>query len=227
MKRFALSLSLPVLGALAFAMACSDATSPDPHAALRPGTPNPALQGNLPPPPTATAVEITISDGAVAAAQSLGADVATLPVTGFFTGVYFANPNSVEALTAASEVGDLTLLVAKTAWLRLDNDKAQSFGSTASANARFQIVDGASSGKGTLFISGLTIHIVDVTRFSANPDCLVLPVPCASIDFTATIDQIAGTHTGHAVAFSRDVCIFTVENETRFNCPPEFPDVIL
>jgi hypothetical protein len=209
MKRFALSLSLPVLGALAFAMACSDATSPGPHSALRPGTPNPALQGNLPPPPTKTAVEITVS---------------STPVTGFFTGVYFANPNSVESLAAASEVGDLTLVVAKTAWLRLDN--AQSFGSTASANARFQIVDGAASGKGTLFIQGLTIHIVDVTRFSANPDCLVLPVPCASIDFTATIDEEPGPHTGHAVAFSRDVCIFTVENETVFDCPPEFPDVI-
>jgi hypothetical protein len=206
MKRFALSLSLPVLGALAFAMACSDATSPDPRAALRPGTPNPALQGNLPPPPTATAVEITVS---------------STPVTGFFTGVYFANPNSVESLAAASEVGDLTLLVAKTAWLRLDN--AQSFGSLASANARFQIVDNAASGKGTLTIEGLTIHIVDVTRFIANPDCLVLPVPCASIDFTATIDQEPGPHTGHAVAFSRDVCIFTVENETVFDCPSEFP----
>jgi len=209
MHRFALSRSIPVLGALAFAVACSDASSPDPHASLRPGTPNPALQGNLPPPPTRTAVEITVS---------------STPVTGFFTGVYFANPNSVESQAAATEVGDLSLVVAKTAWLRLDN--AQSFGSNVSANARFQIVDGAASGKGTLFIQGLTIHIVDVTRFSANPECLVVPVPCASIDFTATIDQEPGPHSGHAVAFSRDVCIFTVEGETSFDCPPENPDVI-
>jgi len=53
-----------------------------------------------------------------------------------------------------------------------------------------------------------------------------LPVPCASIDFTATIDDEPGPHTGHAVAFSRDVCIYTVEGETVFNCPREFPDVI-
>lgn len=203
MKRFALSLG-PVLGVLSFALACTDATSPDPHAALRPGAPTPVLQGNLPPPPTRTAVEITVS---------------STPVTGFFTGVYFANPQSVYAEAAAAEVGDASLLVAKTAWLRLDN--AQSFGSAASANARFQIVDLNTSGKGTLFIAGLTIHIVDVTRFTANPDCLVLPVPCASIDFTATIDEEPGPHSGHAVAFNRETCIFTVEGETVFDCPPE------
>lgn len=210
MRRFAFSHPLPILGILAFAAACTDANAPDPHASLRPGSPTPALQGNLPPPPTRTAIEITVS---------------STPVTGFFTGVYFANPNSVESLAAASEVGDLSLVVAKTAWLRLDN--AQSFGSNVSANARFQIVDGTTSGKGTLFIQGLTIHIVDVTRFSANPECLVLPVPCASIDFTATIDQEPGPHSGHAVAFSRDVCIFTgEEGGTFFDCPPENPDVI-
>jgi hypothetical protein len=197
MKRFALSLSLPVLGALAFAMACSDTMSPDPHSALRPGTPNPALQGNLPPPPTATAINITVSSA--------------LPVTGAFTGVYFGNP-SVESAAAATDVGDESLLSTGTAWLRLDN--TQTNGSTASANARFSRTDQKMSGMGTLVIAGDTIRIDQVISFGANPDCTASGVVCASIVFTATVNGVSG-HTGTAQAFDREFCRpVTKETET-------------
>jgi len=192
MKRFALSLSLPVLGALAFAMACSDTTSPDPHSALRPGTPNPALQGNLPPPPTATAILISVSS-----------DV----LVGEFTGVYFANGASIDATAASIELGDESLGFLGTAWLRLDN--TQTLGSLASANARFQVTSGLTtdpnfSGRGTLTISGHTITIDRVTFFGPNPDCLPGAL-CATINFDASVDGIAGHH-GTVQAFDRAVC---------------------
>jgi len=192
MKRFALSLSLPVLGALAFAMACSDTTSPDPHSALRPGTPNPALQGNLPPPPTATAILISVSS-----------DV----LVGEFTGVYFANGASIDATAASIELGDESLGFLGTAWLRLDN--TQTLGSLASANARFQVTSGLTtdpnfSGRGTLTISGHTITIDRVTFFAPNPNCL-LGALCATIEFDASVDGISGHH-GTVQAFDRAVC---------------------
>src|SRR5690348_13924868 len=101
MKRFALSLSLPVLGALAFAMACSDATSPDLHSALSPGTPNPAVQGNLPPPPTRTAIDVSVSTTPTGGAAPLALTVTPPPpifLHAVFSGVYFANPSPESAV---------------------------------------------------------------------------------------------------------------------------------
>jgi len=208
MKRFALPLSL--LAVLVFAQACTDATSPDRHATLTPKNPTLAVSGNVPPPPTATAIIITVS---------------STPVTGEFTGVYFANGASLESVAAANEVGDAPLAFNGTAWLRLDN--TQTFGSTASANARFQVTNGVTdpifSGRGTLVIMDDTIRIVDVKTFMASPDCHLTLLPCAVITFTATIDGDPGViHHGHAAAFDREVCqFFSEEGENFFTCPPE------
>jgi len=208
MKRFALPLPLS-LGVLAFALACTDATSPDRHAALTPK--NPTLvegTGNIPPPPVDAAIEITVS---------------STPVTGLFTGVYFANAAVLPSVVAALAADDPDLAFSGTAWLRLDN--TQAFGSSASANARFQNTDGRLSGRGTLMIPDAlgvveTIRIVAVTSFTANPLCNAFVLPCAHIEFTATIDSDPGvTHFGHADAFDREVCIHTVEGETFFRCP--------
>jgi hypothetical protein len=196
MKRFALSLSLPVLGALAFAMACSDTTSPDPHSALRPGTPNPALQGNLPPPPTRTAVDVSVTTTGGAAPLALTANI-PLTLHAVFTGVYFANP-SLESAAAAGDVGDLSLLTA--AWLRLDNK--QTGVNSVSANARFQLTDQKSSGHGTLFISdGVVTHTVvigAVTWDFANPSCDAIFLVCARIRFDATVDGNPASGTADA-----------------------------
>jgi hypothetical protein len=200
MKRFALSLSLPVLGALAFAIACSDATSPDPHSALRPGTPNPALQGNLPPPPTRTAVDVSVATTPTGGAAPLALTVNPPPISlnAVFSGVYFANP-SLESAAAAGEVGDVSLLTA--AWLRLDNK--QTGVNSVSANARFQLTDQKSSGHGTLIIyDGLgaphTVVIGAVTWTTANQVCDAASDLCAVISFEATIDGRAAQGTADA-----------------------------
>ena len=203
MKRFALPSLLAVL---VFAQACTDATSPDRHATLTPKNPTLVLSGNVPPPPTAIAINITVSSA--------------LPVTGAFTGVYFANPSSIQSAAAADEVGDASLLFSGTAWLRLDN--MQAFGSTASANARFSRTDQKMSGMGTLVILGHTIRIDQVTAFGANPECTVSGEVCAFIEFTATVDGESG-HTGTAEAFDREFCVplfnqGEFENETIFQC---------
>jgi hypothetical protein len=213
MKRFALPASL---GVLAFALACTDAASPDRHAALTPK--NPTLDqgtGNIPPPPVDAAIEITVF---------------STPVTGLFTGVYFANGAAPQSVTAALAAGDQELAFNGTAWLRLDN--TQAFGSDASANARFQVIhagttDEKFSGRGTLMIPDAlgvveTIRIVDVTSFTANPHCDAFALPCAFIVFTATVDSdpIPGTlHRGEAAAFDREVCIREIEGEIFFECP--------
>ena len=198
MKRFAL-YSVPVVGALAFAAACTDATSPgDAHSALRPGAPTPAITGNVPPPPTRTVVVIT---------------VASTPVTGIFSGVYFANGGMLESVAASNELADASLGWNGTAWLRLDNTQTLSAVS-ASANARFQITRGSPtdplagnlSGRGTLVIEGLRITITRVTSFTPNPDCNFPTFPCAVITFDATIEGDTQTHHGVAAAFDREVC---------------------
>ena len=197
MKRFALPhpLRLPFLAALAFGLACTDAASPDPHSRLAVGNPTPAVQGDVPPPPTATAITVTVVGSTV---------------TGVFTGVYFANGVSVEAAAASIELGDQALSLVETAWLRFDN--TQAFGSTASPNTRFQVThafttDPNFSGRGTLLIMGKTIRIVEVTRFDATPGCnVVLGEPCADIEFTATIDGEPGMHRGEAFAFNKESC---------------------
>jgi len=189
MKRF----SLPsLLAVLVFAQACTDATSPDRHATLTPKNPTRLVTGNVPPPPTASAILITVSS-----------DV----LVGEFTGVYFANGASIDATVASIELGDESLGFLGTAWLRLDN--TQTLGSLASANARFQVTSGLTtdpnfSGRGTLTISGHTITIDRVTFFGPNPDCLPGAL-CATINFDASVDGIAGHH-GTVQAFDRAVC---------------------
>ncbi len=203
MKRFALPASL---GVLAFALACTDAISPDPHAGLTPKAPSLVQDiGNIPPPPVDAAIEITVS---------------STPVTGLFTGVYFANAAVLESVAAALLAGDQELAFSGTAWLRLDN--TQAFGSTASANARFQNASGKLSGRGTLVIQGETIRIVEVTSFTANPNCHLLLFPCTVITFDATIDSDPGViHHGTAQAFDREVCEFITpgEGDPYFICP--------
>lgn len=171
MKRFALPLSL--LAVLVFAQACTDATSPDRHATLSPKNPTHLVSGNVPPPPTATAIVISVAS-----------DV----FFGEFTGVYFANGASIDATVASIELGDESLGFLGTAWLRLDN--TQTLGSLASANTRFQVTSGLAtdpnfSGRGTLTISGHTITIDAVTSFTVHPDCNLPGAPCATIEFDA------------------------------------------
>jgi hypothetical protein len=197
------------LSVVAFAIACTDATAPDPRSALTPKNPTLLVAGHIPPPPADAAITITVN---------------STPVTGNFTGVYFANGASVESVAAANEVGDAPLAFNGTAWLRLDN--TQTFGPTASANARFQVIQGVTdpifSGRGTLVIMGETIRIVDVTSFTANPDCPALSLlRCAHIEFTATIDSDPGvTHFGHVDVFDRASCISMDEvGNLIFNCP--------
>jgi hypothetical protein len=219
MKRFALSRTLPVLGALAFAAACTDATSPNAHSSLRPGAPTPAIQGNVPPPPTRTVVVISVGSHVV--------------VVGTFTGVYFANGGNIESVAASAELADAALGFNGTAWLRLDN--TQTLGSIASANARFQVTRSLStdpnySGRGTLVINDFlgephTITIDRVTFFAPNPNCLPGAL-CAVIEFDASVDGEPGHH-GTAQAFDREVCNYVVipeEDEgSVFVCPLTTP----
>jgi hypothetical protein len=188
MKRFALPSLLAVL---VFAQACTDATSPDRHATLTPTNPH-AVLGNVPPPPTRSAVVIS---------------VASSVLVGEFTGVYFASGGSSSSAAAADELADATLAWNGTAWLRLDN--TQTLGSLASANARFQVTRGLTtdpnfSGRGTLTISGHKITIDRVTFFAPNPDCLPGAL-CATIEFDASVDGVAGHH-GTVQAFDMAVC---------------------
>jgi len=219
MKRFALSLSLPVLGALAFAVACSDATSPDPHAALRPGIPNPAVQGNLPPPPTRTAIDVSVSTtgGAAPLAATLSAPSCTF-AAGAFEGTYFANGRNIESVNAASQIGDLQLAFEGTAWLRIDNAQPSELETSASANARFQRTDQKFSGRGSLtFANGCVVVINDVTAFVANPSCFEAGVPCAAITFTGTMNGQPAQ--GTVEAFDREFCFVETEGSPFFFCP--------
>ncbi|HEX9310518.1 MAG TPA: hypothetical protein VF887_06885 [Gemmatimonadaceae bacterium] len=171
---------------------------------------NPTLvqgTGNIPPPPVDAAIQITVF---------------STPVSGLFTGVYFANAAVLPSVVAALDASDPDLAFSGTAWLRLDN--TQGFGSTASANARFQNTSGNLSGRGTLVIEGETIHIVAVTSFTANPNCHLTLFPCAVITFDATIDSDPGvTHHGTATAFDKEVCTFVypIEGSPYFTCPNE------
>src|SRR5205814_8407356 len=97
-----------LLAVAVFAMACTDATSPDPHSKLAPRSVLPDL-GHLPPPPVDAAIEITVF---------------STPVTGFFTGTYFANASVIESVAAAFAAGDEALAFSGTAWLRLDNSQS-------------------------------------------------------------------------------------------------------
>ena len=201
MRRFALPLGL-----IAFALACTDATSPDRQAALAVKNPTvvAAVLGDKPPPPVDAAIIITVS---------------STPVTGLFTGVYFANASVLPSVVAALDAADPDLAFNGTAWLRLDNQ--QPFGPTASANARFQNTSGRLSGKGTLVILGHTITIDQVTSFTANPDCHLIFEPCAVITFDATVDGESGHH-GTADAFDRQVCTPIFDeggNLIGLNCP--------
>jgi len=151
---------------------------------------------------------------------------------GTFTGVYFANAATVPSVLAATEVGDLDLAFNGTAWLRLDN--TQTLGSTASANARFQVTHAVTDpkffGRGTLVITDAfgvrhTVTIDAVRSFTANPDCFPGAL-CATIVFDASIDGESG-HKGTAQAFDREVCTSVfVPDETEeggghyiFFCP--------
>ncbi len=220
MKRFALSLSLPALGALAFAMACSDATSPDPHAALRPGTPNPAVQGNLPPPPTRTAIDVSVSTtGTTALLTTLASPTCTF-AAGAFEGVYFANGRNIESVNAATQLADQELAFEGTAWLRIDNAQPSELETSASANARFQRTDQKFSGRGSLtFANGCVVVINEVTSFIANPSCVTAGEPCAQITFNGTINGQPAE--GSVTAFDREFC--TVETDEGGNpvffCP--------
>jgi hypothetical protein len=156
----------------------------------------------VPPPPTATAILITVSS--------------VVHLTGVFTGVYFASP-SLQSAVAAAEVGDLSLLTA--AWLRLDN--TQGAGLRASANARFQLTDQKSSGHGTLFFTvGEVTHTVvigEVTWVSSSPDCNAAFEVCAVITFEATVDGESG-HQGTVESFGCE--LRTDEGGNTFNyCP--------
>lgn len=183
--------------ALVFAVvyACTDSTAPaNSHASLTPKTPTPAFLGDPPPPPVDAAIIISVESDLL---------------IGTFTGVYFANASILESVAAAREFGDEVLANTGTAWLRLDN--TQTLGSSASANARFQIANGNLSGRGTLVIEDAlgaphTIRIIEVTNFIANPDCAFAGDPCATITFDATVDDSPEIHHGTAQAFDREVC---------------------
>lgn len=223
MKRFAL-YSVPLVGALAFAAACTDATSPgDPHSSLRPGTPTTAISGNLPPPPTRTAVDISASTTGAAAPLAATLAAPCPSVSGAFDGTYFANGKAIESGVASAEIGDAALAFEGTAWLRIDNKQNTAFGTAASANARFQVTDQKTSGKGTLtFFNGLCVLVItDVVSFIPNPQCTVAGEPCAQIVFTATLNGQPAT--GTATAFDREFCTtFTDEGgNTQYFCPPE------
>jgi len=210
MKRFALPLSLAVL---VFAQACTDSLSPDRHASMSPT--NPTLAGNVPPPPTKTIIVIS---------------VASTLLVGEFTGVYFASGGNSLSVAAAAELADAALGWNGTAWLRLDN--TQTLGSTASANARFQVTRGLStdpnySGRGTLKMREYfypytehTVTIDEVWRFEPNPDCFPGTL-CATINFHASIDGISG-HEGTAQAFDSEYCDYVNipgEEASVYVCP--------
>lgn len=218
MKRFALSLSVPVLGALAFAMACSDAVSPDPHAALRPGRPNPALQGNLPPPPTRTGTDVTVSTTGGAAPLAITTSSVCTFASGAFQATYFANGRNIESVNAATLIGDAQLAFEGTAWLRFDNAQPAELLTSASANARFQTTDQKLFGRGSLtFSNGCVLVIDQVTSFTANPSCTSAGELCAQINFTGTLNGQPAE--GSVFAFNIESCeLFTGEGPPTFEC---------
>jgi hypothetical protein len=188
MKRF--PLLLPLLAGV-LALSCTDSTSPaSAKALMRPKNPEPAVLGNPPPPPVDAAITFTIS---------------SVTFSGPFNGVYFANGSMLESAAAAAEIGDASLTFEGTAWLRLDNKQPDAFGTSTSANARFQTTNGKLSGHGRLVILGHVVDITEVTSFVANPECGVTGEPCAFITFNATVDGQPG-HTGTAQAFDREAC---------------------
>jgi hypothetical protein len=197
-------LPLLTLLALVFAVvyACNDSTAPaNSHALLAPKSPVVALEGEHPPPPVDAAIGVCV-DGTTCAG---------------FDGTYFASGSSFEAAVAAAELGDQSLGLGGTAWLRFDQ------GASASANARIQKTIDRVSGTGTLTVGTTVISFKDATNFTffAHP-CADTGGSCAEISFT--------THDGHDVrmaAFSSEFCSFDpVEGET--GCPFPFDeDVIL
>lgn len=213
MKRFAL-YSVPLFGALAFFAACTDSTSPRDARSLRPLGPS-LSTGNLPPPPTRTAIDISAGTTTVTTLSTTLATPCNF-VSGAFQGTYFANGRSVEATAASSELGDAALSFLGTAWLRIDNKQNTIFGTAASANARFQVTDQKTSGKGTLtFFNGLCVLVInDVTAFIPNPSCNVAGEPCAQIEFTGTLNGEPAE--GSATAFDDEFC--TYNGEGGFNC---------
>jgi len=188
MKRFSL-LTLLSLVAFVFAIACTDATSPN-SPRLAPKSPDLGFRGEAPPPPADVALTIEIS---------------SVTFSGSLSGVYFSNPAHIASAVAAAEVGDQALTFDGTAWLRLDNKQPDGFGTSASANARFQTSNGRLSGHGTLVIAGHVVVITEVTGFFANPDCLVTGEICATVTFNATVDGETG-HTGRGQAFNKESC---------------------
>jgi hypothetical protein len=203
MKRFPL---LPLV-AVVFAFGCTDTTSPANSRAFlaAPKGVDPGFIGEAPPPPADVAITFTIS---------------SVTFSGPFDGVYFSNPAHIANTVAAAEVGDLALTFDGTAWLRLNNKQPDAFGTSTSANARFQTSNGKLSGHGTLTILGHEVVITKVTSFAANPECLVTGEICAVVTFEATVDGTPG-HTGTAEAFNRESCEFVDpgEGDPYYSCP--------
>ena len=207
MKRFALPLAL---GALAIALACMDATSPE----ARSLTPNaPALGqdiGNLPPPPVDAAIAVTIT---------------STPATAIFTGVFFNNGRISDDGLIAEPTFD------GTAWLRFDNKQPDLgfFSGSTSANARFMVHDAFTpTGSGTLTIGGVDYKIVEVFSFVRFASCGVsedAPSPCAQIEFRVT-DPAGVSHGGHLIAFEKSECLVTdPKTGLAYDCPlPPIPD---
>jgi len=222
MRRFALPHPVPLLGILAFVVACTDANSPDPHASLRPASPTPAVQGNLPPPPTRTGINVVVeSSGGSAFTAALSSQVCTF-ASGAFEGVYFSNGKTIESLAAAQQLADPTLAFDGTAWLRIDNAQPSLLQTSASANARFQRTDQKLSGKGSLtFANGCVVVINNVTSFFPNPSCNAPGEACAVITFDGTIDGQPAT--GSVQAFDREFCTPVPdggEGPPVFDCEP-------
>ena len=203
MKPFKL---LPLVAVVVVALSCRDATSPaNSHALLVPKGADLGFRGEAPPPPADVALNVTISSETF---------------SGPFNGVYFANPATVENAAAAAAVGDQSLTFAGTAWLRFDNSQPDAFGTSSSANTRFQTSNGRLSGHGTLFIGGHVVVITEVTSFTANSDCLVTGELCAFFTFNATVDGQSG-HSGSAEAFNKASCEFIDPGEGPpfYSCP--------
>jgi hypothetical protein len=219
MKRLALH-PVPLLGVLAFVLACADATSPDPHAALRPGAPTPALQGNLPPPPTRTAIEVNVSSTSTTSFAATLSTSCTF-ASGAFEGAYFSNGKNIEAAVAAAQLDDPSLAFEGTAWLRIDKSQL-ALGTSASANARFQRTDQKLSGKGSLvFANGCVVVINEVTAFIANPSCTATGELCAFISFNGTINGQPATGTVEAFDFNTCQPIIPEEGTSYVPCGQE------
>lgn len=179
MKRFSL-LALLSLVAFVFAIACTDATSPN-SPRLAPKSADLGFRGEAPPPPADVAINITVS---------------SVTFSGPFNGVYFTNGATP---VAGAFNGN--------AWLKLDNKQPGAFLTSASSNVQFKRHDERLSGKGTIVIAGHVVEITEVTSFFPNESCSVTGEVCAFITFNATVDGESG-HTGSAQAFNREACEF-------------------